>query len=243
MVLNLYTITKDEILAAEMVSPDDIVLVSDSDSKKLYLYRGPYSLSYNQFQSDVLYERIINRFLNPNIFFLNSLTKDDSPEINAVKDIITDHYRNQGAYRFKHVLKNIFLLQGLRNRLVVFKHYENSHAFRSRVSNTSKMWRFGLVNLLLSGFLIVSLALTLFLGIIPRVSSDATAELSPFWMENLVFIFGIALLVLVILFVLNLSFVVNPLKFPLKPDAMESMLSSDTHQKTNPPNDSTEIES
>lgn len=232
MVLNLYKITDDEILSADTVSPEDVILVSDSDNKKLYLYRGPYSLSYNQFQSDVLYERIVNRFLNPNIFVLPDLAiLDSTSELSSIKTLIQEHYQNLGAYKLKHLMKNIFLLQGLRNRVLLFKNYENSHSYRSRISNTSKMWRFGFINLLLSGFLILALMLTLFIGIIPEITETTSSALDSFWLENLAFVIGIAILILIILFILNLSFVINPLKFPIKPDAIDSMLKTEGIKK------------
>ncbi|WP_371801924.1 hypothetical protein [Candidatus Lokiarchaeum ossiferum] len=232
MVLNLYKITEDEILSVDTVSPEDIILISNSDNKRLYLYRGPYSLSYNQFQSDILYERIVNRFLNPNIFVLSNLISEDpTSELNSVKKFIQEHYQNLGAYKFKHLLKNIFLLQGIRNRVLLFKNFENSHPYRSRISNTSKMWRFGLMNLLLSGLLIVIMVLTLVVGLIPEIAGSTSSESGSFWLENLAFIFGITIIVLTIVFIVNLSFVINPLKFPIKPDALESMLKKEGIKK------------
>ena len=84
MVLQLFIITQDEITEvspAHKLSPQDVGLVYHEESHNLYVFKGEDSLVLDEFQSEILYDRILNRFLNTNIYFLQSLipTSENSP--------------------------------------------------------------------------------------------------------------------------------------------------------------------
>ncbi len=233
MELKLYKITKDEIISTEYISQNDNAIVVDAEKKSIFLYRSPYSSSFDQFSSKLVYERIINRFLNPNIFLITSLKESSKPEINQIKIFISDHFQNKGRTKIKNILQNLFLFQTIRNRIEKYKNYENSFSFNSKISNSSKIWKLSLWNAILSGFLIIVLIFSLFGVLIPNILNQSDDTILINWIENFTIIFGIILLIIIIIFVINVIFTLFPMKFPIKPELYQYMVenSSKTIEK------------
>ena len=123
MALQLLRITSDEFNPTNKLTPDQIGLIIDEDSKKLYVYRGEETLSLNEFESEALYERILNRFLNSKIFIIFSIDskEGDSDEILQIKRFLRKKLSKGFNYQYTKMLKRIFLLEGFRNRIKMFK--------------------------------------------------------------------------------------------------------------------------
>ena len=168
MVLQLFIITHDEISPALKVSPQEIGLVYHEESHNLYVYRGEDSLVLDEFQSDVLYDRILNRFLNTNTFFLQSLipSAENSPEILSVKSFFFTHLTRSGLYSLKKLGSSLVSFRRFRNRIKLFKNYEKSHSWRSKLTHPRKFWQLELFNLVMVFTVFLILGLKLLLGVI-----------------------------------------------------------------------------
>ena len=221
--MKLFKISKDEISETKNVSPEDIVLVLNEEIKTLYVYKGEKSTNYNELKSDALYERITNQFFNPKIFLIKSLevNEQDHLEIVQVKNFIMGHLPNMKKFFAMYYLKNIFLLHQIRKNINIFKNYDKSRIWRLRLSNTTNLWYLSILNtitllLLVIGFIwkIIALGNTSFIAINNEWQ---------YWFENLQLFFIISGIILIILLVINLIFVLFPLKFPISPSKIKSM--------------------
>ena len=230
--MKLYKITKDEITETKNVSPEDIVLVLNEEIKILYVYKGEKSTTYNELKSDALYERITNQFFNPKIFLIKSLDvkTQDHLEIVQAKNFILSHFPNIKKFWAIYYLKNIFLLHQIRKNIKVFKNYDKSRIWRLRLSNTTNIWYLSIINtitllILVIGLLwkILSLGNTSFINL-DNNTVDPIGWV--YWFENLQLFFSISGIILIILLVINLMFVLFPMKFPISPSKIKSMTSN-----------------
>lgn len=193
LVLRLFKILVDEIIPVDKITPADVIVVFDDESKNLYLYRGIYTPKLDEFRAERLYERILNRFLNPNIIFIRSLmeSQSDSEKIVQIKHYIFDHFINLNHYELKRSLENFFLLKDIRLRLKSFKNYEQSREWRTNLSNVTNLWRLSLFNILSIGSVFVILLLKTILDINRNdfifINSDQTLDstLWSLWLREL----------------------------------------------------------
>ena len=229
--MKLFKISKDEITEAKNVSPEDIALVLNEEIKTLYVYKGEKSTTYNELKSDALYERITNQFFNPKIFLIKSLdvSKQDHLEIVQAKNFIMSHFPNIKKFWGMYYLKNVFLLRQIRKNIKIFKNYDKSRIWRLRLSNTTNIWYLSIINtitlfILVIGLLwkIISLGNTSFINL-NNNTVDPTGW--TYWFENLQLFFIISGIILIILLVVNLIFVLFPMKFPISPSKIKSMTS------------------
>lgn len=222
MVLQLFIISQDEINPAEKVSPQDVGLVFHEESRNLYVFKGEDSLVLDEFQSEVLYERILNRFLNTNIYFLQSLipTPENSPEILEVKSFFYTHLAGSGLYSLKKFGVSILSFSRLRNRIKMFKNFETSHSWRSKLTHPRKFWQLELFNLLMGGLLFLILILQLLLGVNPIKTLEISGESWFFWLENLQISLGVCLGLISIMIVINGLFLFFPMKYPAHATSM-----------------------
>ncbi len=229
--MKLYKITKNEITETKSVSPEDIALVLNDEIKILYVYKGEKSTVYNELKSDALYERITNQFFNPKIFLIKSLDvkKQDHLDIVQAKNFILSHFPNMKKFYALYYLKNIFLLHSIRKNNKMFKNFDKSRIWRLRLSNTTNLWYLSIINtitllLLVIGFLwkILTLGNTDFIDL----SNNTVDPIGwQYWFENLQLFLGIGGIILIILLVINLTFVLFPMKFPISPSKIKSMTS------------------
>ena len=56
--LKIFKITEDEIISSKNITPRDVVLVLNHETKNLYVYRGKYSPPIDEFKAKRLYERL-----------------------------------------------------------------------------------------------------------------------------------------------------------------------------------------
>jgi hypothetical protein len=239
-------------VACEAVTEEDVVLVefsqqptATSKTSKLYLYRGRHSQVVEEFESKVLYERIINRFLNSNVFFLPDLTgrKRDSVVVQQVKQFIRERLPNQRNYEVKRAMRNFFLLAGARKRIRLFRSYESSRIWRARLSNLTNLWWLSVYNALsvlaVVVILITKVATDLTRGDFIFVSGNGfdlpTWDL---WLRSFSLVLIGCAVVLGACFVVNLVFLLFPLNFPVNPNALVAMtnpLLAELHGKPVPP--------
>ncbi len=230
--MKLFKITKNEITETKNVSPEDVVLVLNEEIKTLYVYKGEKSTTYNELKSDALFERITNQFFNPKIFLINSLDvkKQDHLEIVQTKNFIMSHLPNMKKFWVIYYLKNIFLLHQIRKNNKVFKNYDKSRIWRLRLSNTTNLWYLSLLNTITLLLLVIGLLWKMFtLGNANFINlSNNTVDPIKwqYWFENLQLFFGISAIILMILLLINLIFVLFPMKFPISPSKIKSMTSN-----------------
>ena len=232
--LRLFKVNEEDIIPTEKITPEDIVLVSNESTKNLYLYRGKYCPNLDQFQSSVLYERIVNRFLNPNIFTIKSLVnfEEDSGELKEIKQTIIDHYPDLKKYQFKRSIQELFLLKSFRNTLINFRNYQNSRVWRSKLSNLTNIWNLSLFNILAIISVVVILSLKTIFGLNTTnfifITQNNTIDISlwQLWLHEFSFTLGLCLIILIFTFLVNIMFILFPLKFPINPHALSSLASA-----------------
>ncbi len=235
--LKIFKVTLDEIIETNQIEPSDVILVLNSKSKNLFVYRGKYSPPIDEFNSKKLYERIINRFLNPNIYLLKTLEikPKDNLEVLQIKEKIVDQYPNLVKYEFFRKLKNILLLKSIRENIHQFKNYEKSAQWRTKLSNTTNLWRlstFNVITLLIAVLIVfgrILYSLQNEAGTLIDNSGFVNIGLWNIWKENMIFILYVVGVLLLIVFFANLTFYLFPMKLPIKPDRFESEYS----QKSN----------
>jgi hypothetical protein len=222
MSLQLFRITAKEIFPIKKFTPRHHALVVDESSKKIYVYKGKDSLSLNEFESAVLYERIMNRFLNSKIFLIYTLKYDeeDGEEISRIKAFLKKNLQNQMSYKVGKGFKHVFLLQGIQDRIKEFKNYEKSRVWRQSLTNLSNIWKLSLFNVIGLSIVIIALGLKLGLDVIPTIKDSA---IDLIWTENLVILIIICLSILVIIMLVNLAFILFPMKFPIEPAQLKMM--------------------
>jgi hypothetical protein len=229
-VLQLYKIAEDEISTTNLILPEDVALVYDEETKNLYLYRSKNYLKLDEFQSTILYERILNRFLNPNIYYIRDLTeiKGDTGKTNQIKRFIREHRIKLFQYNLKQFFENLFLLKNVRQKIENFKRFEHSREWRTTFSNQTNIWRLSIFNLI--SILIITLMLVISYTF---VKSDYISESTNWnlWLKYFNFIFIISVTVLGFVFLINLLFVLFPLKFPIHPKMIEKLSGSSKELK------------
>jgi len=223
MPFQLYKITPEEILLVKEITPKDIGVVFDSEMKNLYIYRDPKSESFNEFDSTQIYEQIMMFFVNPHIFIINSVRSnvDDTEIVKSVKNYLSMNLHRVKTFHFQYFWRRI-LGYKIRMGIKRFKNYENSRIWRSHLSNLTKIRELSILNAIM--FLILSFILFFFLifGLMPLWRS--LGILNPAFqiqMENLGFIIGSLMLILLIMSCINWIFVLFPMKFPISPVSLE----------------------
>ena len=229
--MQLFNIAQEEISPVDKISPQDIGLVYHEESRNLYVYKGDDSLVLDEFQSEVLYERILNRFLNTNIYFLQSLipTPENSAEILEVKSFLFTHLASSGLYSLKKFFSSLISFRGLRNRIKTFKNYEKSYSWRTQLTHPRKFWRLEVFNFVMVLLLFAVLLLQLLLGVNPIKTQELSGENWFFWVENLQITLGVCLGVLSIMAIVNGIFLFFPMKYPTRSASMGKLTKD--HQK------------
>ena len=164
----------------------------------------------------------MQQFLNSKIFLIYTLKYDEeeTEEISNIKAFLRQNQKNQMTYQVGKGLKHIFLLQGIRDRIKEFKNYEKSRVWRQSLTNLSNIWKLSLFNVIGISAVIITLGLKLGLDIIPYIKGSATGIN---WTENLVVLIITCLSILFIIMLVNLAFILFPMKFPIKPVELKIM--------------------
>ena len=223
----LYRIEKESIVPIESGSENDILLVEMRDEGKLFVYRGRYSETADEFVSRKLYERIINKFHNSNIMVLKSKLPiaNDPKDVLAVKNFLLDHMEDDKKFERNRFLKRLFLLEGIREDIRKFKNYENSREWRASVSNLTQLRKLSVFNfwslIAIALILIVKTALDISSGKLIFINSQSNVVINPelfrLWIQNLSFTLLLCAVILIIVAFVNFLFVSFPMRFPIKP--------------------------
>jgi hypothetical protein len=124
------------------------------------------------------------------------------------------------------MLKNVFLLKSYRNTFNKFKNYQNSLEWRSKLSNLTNIWNLSIFNILsivsVCIIIIVKIAIGLNTSNFIFLNQDGTINYSlwQLWLQDLGFTLGFCLIILLFTFLINVFFVIFPLKFPINPHAL-----------------------
>ncbi len=223
----LYRIEKESIVPIEIGSENDILLVEMRDEGKLYVYRGRYSEKTDEFLSRKLYERIINKFHNSNIFVLKSKIPiaNELTEITDVKNFLLNHMEDDKKFERRRMLKRVFLLQGIREEIQKFKNYEKSREWRASVSNLTQVRKLSVFNfwalIVVAGILIAKTLFDIASGNLIFISDDLNRIINPelfrLWVQNISFTLLLCAAILLVVGFVNFLFIAFPLRFPIKP--------------------------
>ncbi|MHA1795498.1 MAG: hypothetical protein ACTSUK_05255, partial [Promethearchaeota archaeon] len=92
MSLTLYKIQANDFIKTDKINPTELALVLDEDAKEIYIYRPHEEVVYDEYEAEELYNKILNKFLNPNIYILKELkhSPKDSDNIKKIKEFIRE---------------------------------------------------------------------------------------------------------------------------------------------------------
>jgi hypothetical protein len=226
----LYLITENDIIPVvnpKSITLDHIVAVSDDDSKAVYIWKGVYSPNFDTFKAAALYERILNRFVNPNVYIIKDLEiLGDTDPNKKVKEFLIQNLPNQKISKWNHVVKEVFLLKSVRRKVEEFNRYESSSKWRAKLSNLTNLRRLSIFNVISIISVIVILILKIALDLmgdsfIFLEGSSVNTALWNLWLSALIIIMIICSILLSVVVVINMGFIMFPMKFPINPKAMD----------------------
>lgn len=225
MDFKMYKIIADNFIESDKIDPTDVILVSDTEKKTLYLYKNPNQSIYDEFESQEIYEKILNKFLNPNIILIKSLQpqESDSVELQEVKNSILNAFPNIFWYKIKTFIQNIFGLRKIRENYEIFKNYEQSGVWRRRISNQTNLWKLSVFNVIISLIIAIFSILIILIGIKPIYSEGLLSEGLTIWIQNLGVYQVIIIALAGFIFLVNLTFLIFPLRFPIKPKMLREL--------------------
>lgn len=225
MSLILYKVEDSEFIKTDRVKPDELALVLDEDNKEIYVYKPKKSKVYDEYEAEELYNLILNKFLNPNIFMIKELkdTPQESEKVQKVKNFIRTAQPSIFWFNLGKFFKDLFLFHNLRQNYEIFKNYHHSGVWRRRISNQTNLWKLSLFNTIVSASIsIISLLIILF-AIRPLFSSPLSGESLQLWLQNLTIYEGLLIFLSILIFLPNLIFIIFPLRFPIKPQKYSTL--------------------
>ncbi len=225
MDLKLFKVTNNDFMEMTKVEPTDLVIVENIDEKTIYVYKNPSQSVYDEFESQELYDLILNQFLNPQIILLKSLhaTKMDSDAVKQVKTFISEAFPNKFGWALRNFFQNVFGLKKIRKNIQIFKNYEYSGVWRRRLSNQTNLWKLSLFNVISSLSIMILSLLLIFVAILPVYQAGELGEGFGIWLQNMSIYQSVLIAIAGVIFVINLIFVLFPLRFPIKPKKFEQL--------------------
>ncbi|MCK5347570.1 MAG: hypothetical protein KAR20_29375, partial [Candidatus Heimdallarchaeota archaeon] len=133
------------------------------------------------------------------------------------------HFASSGFYSIKKIGASLISLWGLRNRIKMFKNYDKSHSWRSKLTHPRKFWQLELFNIMMATTLFLILILQLLLGVNPIKTQELSGDNWLYWVENLQISLGVCLGLLALMIIVNGVFLLFPMKYPIKSVSMEKL--------------------
>lgn len=197
--LEFYIITKDNtIKLSNKFSQDDLVFILDG--KLGYIWKGDRARDLDELSAKKIEQLIREKYPDINFGLITNLeiTNGDTPKNTQIKteiknrlpSLIVDTIKEKSLSPFKKIKKNIS----------EFKDYENSRTWRKNLSNLTNLWKLSILNI-----------------VIIAVSIMLMFNQTRFFLTYGDFYSFIALLSLSIILIINIIFVVFPMKFPYEP--------------------------
>ncbi|WP_457559127.1 hypothetical protein [Candidatus Harpocratesius sp.] len=219
MELTLYVKKNDDFIEAERIKPNELTLVLDKDKKEIFVYRPKDQIIYDEYESEELYNQILNKFLNPNIILLSDLepSEKESEQIQKVKKFILAAQPSPFFFKIGNFFQNLFFFRKIRRNIEIFQNYQQSGVWRRRLSNQTNLRKLSIYNVILSLIISIISILIIFVAIKPIYNTHFSIESLQFWLENLTIYEGLILFFSLMILFVNLVFVLFPLKFPIKP--------------------------
>ncbi|MCF2139024.1 MAG: hypothetical protein K9W44_03095 [Candidatus Lokiarchaeota archaeon] len=219
MDLTLYVKHDDDFVETEKVKPNELSLVLDKDKKEIFVYRPKDQIIYDEYESEELYNQILNKFLNPNIILLSNLkpSENETEQIQKIKEFILAAQPSPFLFKIGNFFQNLFLFRKIRRNIEIFQNYQQSGVWRRRLSNQTNLRKLSIFNVILSLIISIISILIIFLAIKPIYYSHFSIESLQFWLENLTIYEGLIFFFSLVLLFVNFIFVLFPLKFPIKP--------------------------
>ncbi|MHA1521485.1 MAG: hypothetical protein ACTSRK_14980 [Promethearchaeota archaeon] len=225
MDLKLYKVNNNDFVESISIEPTDLVIVENNEEKTIYVYKNPSQSVYDEFESQELYDMVLNQFLNPQIILLKSLHigKTDSDAEKRVKSFITAAFPNKFKMALRNFFQYVFGFKQIRKDIQIFKNYEHSGVWRRRLSNQTNIWKLSLFNVISSLSIMILSLLLIFVAILPVYRAGDLGEGFEIWLQNLGIYQSILIAVSGVIFVINLIFLLFPLRFPIKPKKLEQL--------------------
>ena len=225
MDLKLYKVTNNDFVEITSIEPTDLVIVEHSDEKTIYVYKNPSQSVYDEFESQELYDLVLTQFLNPQITLLKSLniTKTDSDAVKQVKTFISAAFPNKLKMALQNFFQNVFGFKQIRKNIQIFQNYEHSGVWRRRLSNQTNLWKLSVFNVIASFSIMILSLLLIFVAIMPVYQAGDLGDGLLIWLQNMSIYQYILITIAGFIFVINLLFLLFPLRFPIKPKKLEQL--------------------
>ncbi|MHA1896074.1 MAG: hypothetical protein ACTSU2_01655 [Promethearchaeota archaeon] len=223
-------------MPTKSIGLEDIILLLDEESNKIYVWKGMFAPDLDEYSSGALYDLIINRFLNPNIYLIKEpyleINENEEYSLKKVKNYLKVLLPDLKKAVIKEKLKNIFFLKKVRENIKKFSRYENSKSWRNRLSNLTELRKLSIFNVIAIIAVVIMLLLKIQLDLnsgdfifFEQKGSDLVVNrtLWDLWLSTLSTFLLICILILGSIFIINLLFVVFPLRWPINPKAMDAL--------------------
>lgn len=196
IILEFYTIKKDTIQICNELTQEDIVIIIDG--KAGYIWKGENAVYLDESDAKKVEKRIFDRFKAIDFQLIPELKQSpkDNPKLIQIKQEI----RNRLPGKISKIkMQSISFLNKIKKNFSEFKNYEKSWKWREKLSNLTNLWKLSLFNVV---FIIISILLMLNNSIFLTIHGDI----------NLL----ISLIFLSVVFFLNLTFLLFPMRFPIE---------------------------
>ncbi len=196
--MNFYVIKDENIKLTNELTQKDIIFVLDG--RVGYIWKGKEAIDLDEFIAKKVEQQIKKKFLDVSFELIPdiTITESDNPKIVEIKKEIENRLPKPSIEKIQKVSET--LLEKMISRLREFKTYENSWAWRKKLSNLTNLWRLSVFNIVI---ILFSIILMYNFAMLHLSYGD--------------FFLLIALFSLVAILIANLVFIIFPMSFPIEP--------------------------
>ncbi|MFO8019474.1 MAG: hypothetical protein R6U96_12660 [Promethearchaeia archaeon] len=193
MVLEFYKVKEDKIFLSNDFTHNDIVFILDG--KAGYIWKGKKAKNLDELTAKKVESLIRKRFQDTNFQLIQkaNIYESDNPKIKEIKKGLNKRLPNPVISSIKNTPKSFFYK--IKEKYKKIKNYEDSWKWRSKLSNITNIWRLLILNVII-----------IFISIILMMNK------SIFYLQLNDFSLLIALLSLGIISIMNLIYIIFPMK-------------------------------
>ncbi|TFF93252.1 MAG: hypothetical protein EU544_06165 [Promethearchaeota archaeon] len=213
--MEFYKIKGDKIKFTNKISHQDIVFIYDNTAG--YIWKGEKAIDLDEFTAKKIDGIIKERFENISFVLIPELEekKEDNPKIIQIKKALSERLPHETIHKIKEKKDTVFTK--LKKNIKEFKNYENSWKWRKKLSNLTNLWKLAIFNIVILTFSMIFIF-----------------NISIFHLNLGDYFLFIAFILLFSICIINLIFVIFPMKFPVNVLGLEGKV-EEVKEKSVPP--------